>query len=168
VFLRPGGGAGQDGRDVGGGRVAGGQRGSERPAFPQGPDQGRVAVPAGDDGPGVDVGGHGQGGDADPGLVEPEAHLAGRGGRVGRIDPGRCHVIVGAAVFVERDQEQSVGEIGAAGGAGRAHGGVDAGQQVLPAQDRGRWVGRDSWGHRVKGRVVVVVRVDQAWLDERV
>ncbi len=50
VFPRPGGGAGKDGRDAGRGGVAGGQRGPEGPAFPQGRDQGGVAVGAGDDG----------------------------------------------------------------------------------------------------------------------
>ena len=71
-------------------------------------------------------------------------------------------------MLVEGDQEQGVGEVRPAGGGGGADRRVDAGQQVLSAQDRGGWVGRQAGEERVHGRVVVVVGMQQVRLDERV
>ena len=98
----------EDGGDVGGVGVAGGEGRAEVPALAHGADHRRVAVGVGDDGLLGDPGRDRDRREADAEPVEGEVHLPGRCGRVGRVGGGRRDVVVGAAVFVEDDHEQRV------------------------------------------------------------
>src|SRR5438309_3948968 len=122
-----------------------------------------------DDRPTIDPRGDCQGGDAYAGAVELESHLPNWHRRVRRSHQRWWHMVVGTAMFVERDEEERILEVRAAGCRRRPDGLVDVRQKSLAAQ-KGRWrwdqeestQGGDAW------RMHVGVGRNHTRFDERV
>ena len=72
-----------------------------------------------------------------------KSHSPARGAGVRRRHRSGRHVVVGAAGLVPADEEGRVVGVGALGGVGRSDRAVDAREEVLAGEDRGRRVDRD-------------------------
>ena len=108
VLLRPGRCQGEDVREAGRARVAGGERLTEVESLAhRRQERGRAKLVV-DDGPLWDPRGDRQRRDAHARAVEGEAHLAGCARAVGRDRWRRRDVVVGAAVLVEGHQQRRV------------------------------------------------------------
>src|SRR5436853_7283414 len=119
--------------------------------------------------PAVDPSGDCQGRDAYARAGELESHLPNWRRGVWRSHPRRWYMVIGTAVFVERDEEERVLEVRAAGCRRRPDSLVDVRQESLAAQQR-RWrwdqeeptQGGDAW------RMHVGVGRNHTRFDERV